>query len=252
MKPLVVILTLLCLGLAAQVFLRHTKGQKAEKDLGVANFMLQSLSNELADAKAKLEDESKLASYLQSNLTQHATDLAVASNSLAQASTSLTSAQSDLKVAQAEAQKQSARAAELEGQRDEMQAKLNELAGSIKTLNSQIAETKRKLDASEGDRESLTKELARLQSDKSELLRQFNDLAALKAQVALLREEAAVSHRLSWMAQGVYQSSGRKGAEALFARPGVSSAPVNPSLNVEIQQKGGSRVVPTNTAPALR
>src|SRR5262245_11914877 len=252
MKPLVVILALLCLGLAAQVFLRQTKGQKAEKDLAVANTLLQNLSNELAEAKAKLEDESRLAAYLQSNLTQRATDLAVASNSLSQVTSTLTSAQGDLKTAQAEAQKQTARVSELEGQRDEMQAKLNELAGSIKTLNSQIAETKRKLNASEGDRESLTKELARLQADKSELLRQFNDLAALKAQVALLREEAAVSQRLSWMAQGVYQSAGRKGAEALFARPGVSSAPVNPSLNVEIQQKGGSRVVPTNTAPALR
>jgi chromosome segregation ATPase len=252
MKPLVVILTLLCLGLAAQVFLRQTKGQKAEKDLVVATTQLQSLSNELAEAKAKLEDEARLASYLQSNLTQRATDLAVASNSLNQITTSLTSAQGELKTVQAEAQKQTAKVAELEGQRDEMQTKLNELAGSIKTLNGQIAETKRKLAASEGDRDSLTKELARLQSDKSELLRQFNDLAALKAQVALLREESAVNQRLSWMAQGVYHTSGRKGAEALFARPSTPTAPVNPSLNVEIQQKGGSRVVPTNTAPALR
>src|SRR6185436_6305440 len=127
MKPLVVILTLLCLGLAAQVFLRQTKGQKAEKDLVVAMTQLHSLSNELAEAKAKLEDEARLASYLQSNLTQRATDLAVASNSLNQITTSLTSAQGELKTAQAEAQKQTTKVAELEGQRDEMQTKLNEL-----------------------------------------------------------------------------------------------------------------------------
>jgi chromosome segregation ATPase len=139
--------------------------------------------------------------------------------------------------------------AELEGQKDEMQAKLNELAGSIKTLNIEIEETKRKLQASEGDRESLTKELVRLQADKSELLRQFNDLAALKAQVALLRDEAAINQRLAWMALGVYQASGRKGAEALVARPTHLTSTANPSLTVELQQNGSAPQVSTNSAP---
>jgi chromosome segregation ATPase len=250
MKPLIVILSLLCLGLAAQVFLRQTKGQKAERDLAVASDQLQRLSNEVSEARAKLEDESRLAAYLQSNLTQRATDLAVASNSLGQVSDTLATAQSDLKAAQAEAQKQGVRVAELEGQKDEMQGKLNELAGSIKTLDVQIVETKRKLSAAEGDRDSLTKELSRLQSDKAELLRQFNDLAALKAQVALLREEAAVNQRLAWMAQGVYHASSRKGAEALVNRPATSAAPANPALNVELHQGGGTRAV-TN-APSSR
>jgi peptidoglycan hydrolase CwlO-like protein len=250
MKPLVVILTLLCLGLAAQVFLRQTKGQKAEKDLRLTTSVLLTASNDLAETKAKLDDESRLAAYLQSNLTQRATDLALASNSLTEAASSLSTVQGDLKSAQAEVQKNSARVTELEGQRDEMQAKLNELAGSIKNLNVQIAETKRKLASAEGDRDSLTKELARLQSDKSDLLRQFNDLAALKAQVALLKEESAVNQRLSWMAQGVYHTSGRKGAEALAARPTFTAVPVNPGLNVELQQRGGSRVNSTNAAPS--
>src|SRR5881394_2236839 len=117
MKPLIVILSLLCLGLAAQVFLRQTKGQRAERDLAVATDQLQRLSNEVSEARSKLEDESRLAAYLQSNLTQRATDLAVASNSLGEVSGTLTTAQSDLKAAQSEAQKQAARVAELEGQK---------------------------------------------------------------------------------------------------------------------------------------
>jgi chromosome segregation ATPase len=236
MKPLVVILSLLCLGLAAQVFLRQTKAQKAEKDLAMASVTMYSLSNEVSETRSKLDEEARLAAYLQSNLTQRATDLAVASNSLSQVAGTLASAQNDLKSAQAEAQKQATRVAELEGQKDEMQAKLNELAGSIKTLNGQIAETKRKLSAAEGDRDSLTKELARLQSDKSELIRQFNDLAALRAQVALLRDEAAVNQRLAWMSQGVYHTSARKGAEALVSKPSPPLVVNSPSLNVELQQ----------------
>ena len=252
MKPLVVVLAILCLGLTAHVFLRQYKGRQAEKELTVAQAQLHTLSNEVTEARNKIEEESKLAAYLQSNLTQRATELAVASNSVSETAAALSTAQTDLKSAQTELQKQTARVAELEGQKDEMQSKLNELAGSIKTLNGQIVETKRKLAAAEGDRDSLTKELARLQSDKAELLRQFNDLAALRAQVALLREEAAVNQRLAWMAQGVYQTSGRKGAEALVARPSSSGSAANPSLNIELQQNGGARVASPTNDPARK
>jgi chromosome segregation ATPase len=252
MKPLVIILGLACIGLAAQLFLRNTRGQQAEKDLVAASGHLSSLSNEVVETRTKLDEEARLAAYLQSNLTHRATELAVASNTISQTAITLAAAQSELKTAQEEAQKQAARVAELEGQKDEMQTKLNQLAGSIKTLDGQIAEAKRKLAAAEGDRESLTKELAKLQTDKADLLRQFNDLAALRAQVALLRDEAAINQRLAWMAQGVYQTSGRKGAEALVAKPGSSTPGANPALNVEILQNGGSRVVTPSTPPAQK
>jgi len=251
MKPLVIILGLACIGLTAQLFLRSNRGQQAEKELAVASTHLISLSNEVAETRTKLDEEARLAAYLQSNLTHRATELAVASNTISQTATTLEAAKIDLKTAQEEAQKQAARVVELEGQKDEMQTKLNQLAGSIKTLDGQIAEAKRKLAAAEGDRASLSKELAKLQTDKAELLRQFNDIAALRAQVALLRDEAAVNQRLAWIAQGVYQTSGRKGAEALVAKPAASAPGVNPSLDVELQQNGGSRVVPT-TPPAQK
>ncbi|PYJ04418.1 MAG: hypothetical protein DME25_10005 [Verrucomicrobia bacterium] len=252
MKPLVAILSLVCVGLAAQLLFRHNKGQQVEKDLVVAASQLQTLSNAVSETHAKLEEEARLASYLQSNLTESATDLLIASNSLHGASNSLAVAQNELKAAQEEARKQSARVAELEGQKDEMQTRLNELAGSIKSLNAQIVETRRKLAAAEGDRDSLTKELARLQSDKADLLRQFNDLAALRAQVALLKEEAAINQRLAWMAQGVYMAASRKGAEALVARNPTFAPWAHPSLSVELEQGSGVRVGSQTNAPAQK
>ncbi len=252
MKPLVVILSLVCLGLAAQLVLRQGKSSRGEKEFAAVNTRLHSLSNEVIETRTKAEEEARLAAFLQSNLTRHATELSVASNSLSQSAASLASAQEELKRVQEEAKKQAARVTELEGQKDEMQAKLDELAGSIRTLNTQIAETKRKLATSEGDRDSLSKELTRLQSDKSELLRQFNDLAALRAQVALLRDEAAINQRLAWMAQGVYQASGRKGAEALVSKPATPVTPSNSSLNVEVQQNGGANVVPPAKTPSQK
>jgi chromosome segregation ATPase len=252
MKPLVIILSLVCVALGAQLVLRYGKGGRDEKEFAAVNTRVHTLSNEVVETRARAEEEARLAAFLQSNLTQRAAEMSAASNSLAQATASLATAQDELKNAQEEVKKQAARVAELEGQKDEMQAKLDELAGSIRNLNTQIAETKRKLAAAEGDRESLTKELARLQSDKSELLRQFNDLAALRAQVALLRDEAAINQRLAWMAQGVYQAAGRKGAEALVTKPTPSSSTVNPSLNVEVQQNGGANVVSPSKPPTQK
>jgi len=249
MKPLVVILSLVCVALAAQLVMRYGKSGRDEKEFAAVSTRAQTLSNEVVETRAKAEEESRLSAFLQSNLTQRAAEISAASNSLSQVTASLTAAESELKNVQEEAKKQAARVAELEGQKDEMQTKLDELAGSIRNLNTQIAETKRKLAASEGDRDSLTRELTRLQSDKSELLRQFNDLAALRAQVALLRDEAAINQRLAWMAQGVYQASGRKGAEALVNKPAPPGTPVNPSLNVEVQQNGGANVVPPAKTP---
>lgn len=252
MKPLVVILSLVCVALAAQLVMRYGKGGRDEKEFAAVTSRVHNLSNEVVETRAKADEESRLAAFLQSNLTQRAAEMAAASNTLADAAASLVAAQSELKNVQEEAKKQAARVAELEGQKDEMQTKLDELAGSIRSLNTQIAETKRKLGAAEGDRDSLTKELARLQSDKSELLRQFNDLAALRAQVALLRDEAAINQRLAWTAQGVYQASGRKGAEALVTKPATPRAPANPTLNVEVQQNGEASVVPPAKTPTQK
>lgn len=250
MKPLVVILSLVCLGLAAQLVIRHRAG--GEKEFAAANSQLHSLSNEVVETRQKASEESRLAAYLQSNLTARITELTAASNSLDQAAASLTAAQGELKSVQEEAKKQAARVTELEGQKDEMQTKLDELAGSIKGVNVQIAETKRKLSAAEGDRDSLTKELAKLQSDKAELLRQFNDLAALRAQVALLRDEAAVNQRVAWTAQGVYQASSRKGAEALVSKPTATPPAADPSLNVDIRQNNGEKAASPAKAPSQK
>lgn len=253
MKLLVLILSIACLALGSQLFLRERSGGSDDKQLSVATTRAQGLSNEVVEARAKIEDESRLAAYLQSNLTLRVNEISTLTNSLGQTAASLDAAQQEVKTARAEAQKHAARVTELEGQRDEMQTKLDELAGSIKSLNVQITEAKRKLAVAEGDRDSVTKELARLQSDKAELLRQFNDLAALRAQVALLRDEAAINQRVAWMSQGVYQAAARKGAEALIAKPAAPAAAGNPSINVEIKQGGGTTSTnPSNQVPAQK
>ena len=239
MKQFLIILCIVCLGLGVGLVLRHTR---AQEQLASVRAEALNTSNQLAEVSTRLDEQEKLATYLQSNLTEKATQLTVATNTLTQVSTTLATTQNDMKAARVELQAKAVRVAELEAQNDEATRRLSELAGSINTLEAQIVETKRKLDASEGDRIYLTKEMSRLQSDKAELLRQFNDLAVLRAQVALLRDEAIVNERLALMSKGLYHTAGGKGAQGLMKKATIEEK-TNPVLDVEIDQKTGTRVV---------
>jgi chromosome segregation ATPase len=242
MKSLVIILAIACIGLAGMLAFNRTKIQT---QLITTQAELNIATNALTETRTKLTDQEKLTGFLQQNLDQRSSELTAASNGLTQANTRLESVQTELKSAQADAESKGVRISALEAEKNEMNKKLNELAGQINNLDDQITETKRKLAASEGDRAYLTKELARLQTDKAELVRQFNDLAVLRAQVALLKEEESVNRRLAWAAQGVYAAAGRKGAEVLVTK---SAPPVkhDPSLDVELE-KEGPLVVPTTS-----
>ncbi len=240
MKSLAIILAIACVGLAGTLAFHRTKIQT---QLITTQAELTIVTNSLTETRTKLNDQEKLTSCLQQNLDQRSSELTATSNSLTQVSTRLAAVHTDLTTALADADSKGAGISVLESEKNEMNKKLGELAGQINTLDDQIAETKRKLAASEGDRAYLTKELARLQTDKAELVRQFNDLAVLRAQVALLKEEESVNRRLAWTAQGVYAAAGRKGAEVLVTK---SAPPVkhDPSLDVELEKEGGARVVP--------
>ena len=85
------------------------------------------------------------------------------------------------------------------------------------------ADTERRLTATEGDREFLLTELKRLQVEKAELERQFNDLSVLRTQVAKLKEELTVSRRLEWLRMGIYGMQDKKGAELLMAKGGPAT-----------------------------
>jgi chromosome segregation ATPase len=244
MKSLVIILAAACIFLAAMLAFHRTKIQT---QLITTQAELNIATNALAETRTKLTDQEKLTGFLQQNLDQRSGELTAASNGLTQANTQLASVQTELKSAQADAESKGVRISALEAEKNEMNKKLNELAGQINNLDDQITETKRKLAASEGDRAYLTKELARLQTDKAELVRQFNDLAVLRAQVALLKEEESVNRRLAWTAQGVYAAANRKGAEVLVTKT-APSVKHDPSLDVELEKEGGARVVPP-TAP---
>ncbi len=229
LKPIIISLTIIALGLGVGLLVEHQHANDKVKFLVDDNVRF---SNQWQQASVKLDELQNVALKLETTLNQRTETLAATSNDLAKADIELAKVQTDFKAAQAELQKQTARVTELEGQRDDLTKKMEELTASIKSLENQIDDTKKKLAAAEGDRQVLTSELKLLQDQKAVLVAQFNDLAALRAQVAKLKEEAAIGQRIAWIKAGVYSGRDKKGAERLLSTPFLTAA--TPSNRLDI------------------
>jgi chromosome segregation ATPase len=236
----------LAVGLA-YLELQRTAEQRADID------MIGRVSNEWVQAGQKLEEQKMVNLSLERDLTTQAEEIKTYSNNLAVANENFAKASADAKtaaeVAKEEVRRRDSRISDLENERDGMTKNMGELTTSIASLETQIAETQHKLEGSEGDREFLLGELKRLQMEKSDHEKQFNDLAMLREQVKKLRDELSTSRRLDWIRRGLYGNL--KGGEVLrkgFASTG--NAQTNYNLDVEIRRDGGARVIPsTNSIP---
>lgn len=248
MKAVIIILVILSLGLGAGLFWRHTTASR-EKKMDVAD--KEYLTNELNTTKGKLDDQEQMASFLQKNLDQTFQKLSEKSNEVNRLSGTLAKTQQDAQAAaesaKAEMAKRDAKINELEAQNTALDQQANDLKGAIGNLEKSIAETEKKLAASEGDREFLLKELKRLQVEKAELERQFNDLSVLRAQVSKLKDELSIARRLEWIRMGIYGMQNVKGAERLLSTNWAAASGGKFDLNVELKQDGGANIVPTKT-----
>jgi septal ring factor EnvC (AmiA/AmiB activator) len=250
-KFFLIILLVVCCVLGFSLFVTNNKA-KEEKLKDVSQ--ISRLSNDLVAVQGNLAEQKTVNVTLEGNLSQLKAEAGQVSNKLSvteatlnMTETSLKKAQEDAKVAAelaaAEVAKRDSKIKELEGQNDEMTKKMVDLNGSIGSLEKQIADTETKLAASEGDRAFLMKELKRLQFEKAELERQFNDLAVLRDQVRKLKEELSIAKRLDWIRRGFYASSSQKGAEVQYRGTArVVPATNTTALNVELRQDGAVKV----------
>lgn len=250
-KGLAIALALIVVLLSGSLWVRHNNAAKQTKEL---QDKITLLSTQVQQATTDLAEAKQVNTALESQLTQQSDAASRLSNTLSQTSATLARTEAEAKkaaqVAAEEMAKRDARIQELEGQRDDLTRRMTELNGAITGLESQITETQRKLATSEGDRAFLLKELKRLQQEKMELERQFNDLAMLRDQIGKLKDELSLSKRLDWLRRGLYGST-PKAAEKL--RQPSTSTNRNYDLNVELRQDGSVKVNPRATnAPAPR
>ena len=156
------------------------------QDLGAVETKLQEVNT----AKVRAEEE----------LVKTAADLRAQTDLLAAKTTELKEFQT--KVADETKQRVELIAA-LETKNDTLNQEKGSLEVKIANLNTEIAETNQKLEDSEGDRTFLEGELLRLQDEKSELVKQMNDIEFLSAQVKRIKSDIAVAKRLDWMRRGI-------------------------------------------------
>jgi septal ring factor EnvC (AmiA/AmiB activator) len=245
-KAPIILLLVLCLALGVGLYIRHTKAVKQrEEDLA----SMRALSNQWTETKTFLDEQKRVNNELETNLLVRSEELKTVSQTLSNTAATLVKTEQQAKVAAAaaaaEVAKRDTKINELEGQRDDLTKKMTDLNGSISNLEGQISATQKKLAASEGDREFLLKELKRMQTEKAELERQFNDLALMREQVRKLRDELSIARRLDWIRRGIYGTT--KGAEKLSQRPTPLAPQTNYDLNVEIHQNGTATIAPQPT-----
>jgi chromosome segregation ATPase len=253
MKAAIALLLILGLGLGVALVIRHNKAVKEQQE---ATARIFTLNNKLNETSASRDDAQKMVLHLESMLNLRSEELNLTSNSLTKVKTDLAKTQQEAaaaaEAAKAEMAKRDSRIAELNAQLDDQTKKMVDLNTAIEGLSKLISETERKLAAADGDRSFLLKELRRMQAEKADLERQFNDLALLKTQVSKLKEELSIARRLEWIRMGIYGQQTQKGAEKLLTSANQSvAAKSNFNLNVELRQDSGAVVVPPKTnAPA--
>ena len=250
----VILLGLVCLGLGIALFV--VKKRAMERQAHDAD-KIGYYSNEWVTTTKNLDDQRQVTAVYERDLDEKKKALAELSNSMSQVSANLTEtttafsqAEASLKASQEEVAKRDAKIVELENQNQALDLRAAELSGAITNLTVQIAETRKKLVSSEGNRAYLESQLQRLLAEKVELERQFNDLSVLRAQVRKLKEEMTLARRLDWVRRGVYANTELKGAQRLMQGAAALRPPTpatNYNLNVELTSEGGARIIPPAT-----
>jgi len=247
----VIILAALCIGLGVVLF---TSKKQATEEKRVATNTILDLSNKVVTTSSYLTEQQQVNTLLTNDLTAARSEFAKLTNKFTDVVDTLGKTEASLKASQTAVAERDSKIAALETQNRELDEKAIDLSAALTNLTTQITDTQRKLDASEGDKAFLEKELKRLMAEKVELERQFNDLAILRAQVSKLKEELSVARRLEWIRKGLFAADEQKGAQKLMNVRNTSQQTTTNAydLNVEVNSDGSVKVIPglTNTPAA--
>lgn len=264
LKVAFIVLAVVAIGLGIGLISMKNQATKQHDD-DVATIAVHS--NQWVDVTKQLEEQKQKSTSLEKDVASGKDEISKLSNTLTQTSENLSKTEAALKAQQEETAKRDAKIAErdakiaeLENQNTALDKQATDLKGSINNLEAQIADTQKKLDASEGDKAFLTKELNRLMAEKAELEKKFNDLTVLRDQVKKLREELTIARRVDWIRNHLFAAGEEKGAQKLMENKTPAFGPITApkakptnayDLNVEINSDGSVKVIPpvTNAPP---
>ncbi len=241
-KILVVVLAVVCLGLAAALF--ATKKQ-AEDQRRATDEKIEGYSKQAKIDNDHLTELRLLHVQLTNDLATGQQQAAGLSNTIASANALLEQNKTSLASAQTQIENMTSKIASLETENKVLEQRTNDLALTITKLNGTIEDTLSQLAIAQTNRLFLEQKLSLEMAQKAELERKFNDLGELRAQVSKIREEMFVARRMQLMKN---DNSGKKGAELLIQRTPAPASAANSSpnsnLNVEVGSDGSVKVIP--------
>ena len=247
----VIILAAVCIALGVVLF---TSKKQAEDEKRVATNTILTLSNDVVKTSTDLTEQVQVNTMLSNDLTKARADFGKLTNTFTEVTTSLKTTlkqtEDSLKATKTALAERDQKIAALETQNRELDEKAIDLSAALTNLTTQITETQRKLDASEGDKAFLQGELTRLMAEKAELEKQFNDLDTLRRQVSKLKEELSIARRLEWIRKGIGFSEEKGATKLMNVKPQTDNTSVY-DLNVEVNADGTVKTIPPLTnAPA--
>lgn len=238
--------------LVALLYSGRQAAQRIEQD----HVNIITLSNQVQNTVADLDEHKSVITNLVADLTARAADIQVLSNSLVITKVNLDEAQGSLKTAQAELARRDEAISKLEAHNLALEANAAELEASLTNLNNQIMEIAQKLTVTEGDKTALTAELQRVLAEKAQLENGFSDLTTLQAQVKKIKRDENMARRLAQIQSGYPPAIEIKGAEKQvqsFRPPPPRPVSTKSSdLNVEIGSDGSLKVIPPINRGATR
>ena len=245
MKKLIgiIIWAAVCIALGAILF---TSKKQAEDEKRAAAITILNLSNDVVKTSSDFTEQVQVNTVLSNDLTKARAEFGALTNTFTQVAGNLKKTEASLKATQTALAERDQKITALETQNRELDEKAIDLSAALTNLTTQITETQRKLDASEGDKAFLQGELTRLMSEKAELEKQFNDLDTLRRQVSKLKEELSIARRLEWIRKGIGFSD-EKGATKLMNVKPLNEKTNVYDLNVEVNADGSVKTIPPLT-----
>ena len=184
---------------------------KAEKET------LTTAQTDLTEAKTALETENAALKQERDGLQlKHSTEIGLVEEKLLTTqtqldakTTELTSATTALADAKTAADTAEAKVTELTAKIDDFNVQKGALQTQVAGLNDKITETTNKLEAAEGDRVFLLRELNRLEDEKAKLVERINDIDFLAKQLKTIKNRVAEARRRRWREMGVGPNGGK-------------------------------------------
>ena len=249
-SKITILLGIVCALLLVGLVVRHLQANKVEQ---AKEDKIKVVESSLTETQEKLSSQTQNNKVLKAELDTKSDALQSLENRYKSITGELEQAQSTVVAVTTEANEakktiadQDKRITELSTERDALTGQMTELNSNMETLEGHILETQRKLASSEGDREFLLKELKRMQAEKADLERQFNDLAVMREQIRKLKDELSIARRIEWIRKGI-MGGGSTPKGATLLKRGFKRRENKPNfdLNVELNQEGGVQVIPS-------